>query len=142
MRTFFTFLILLGSTLSYAKTKRSKLFEQVYKLDHALLEKDSTMLKAILHDSVSYGHSNGWIERKRDVIGDVFNGKLDYKAIENGSKLQVDIIGNTAIILLNIKVKVVVDKVPVDLKLQVLEVWRMMAKDWQLLARQSVKVDK
>ena len=34
------------------------------KLDKALLDKDEAVLKQVLHKNVSYGHSNGWIQRE------------------------------------------------------------------------------
>lgn len=141
MRLLLIFLMIFGTTISYADSRKDKLFKKVYELDKALLDKDSIALKNILHKDVTYGHSNGWIERKQEVINDLFNGKLTYTAIENGSKLQIETTKKTGKVLLNMKVSVVVEGKEMDLKLQVMQVWVWEKGSWKLLGRQSVKLD-
>ena len=41
--------------------------------DKALVNKDSTELIELLSDDVTYGHSNGWVQTKKEVIGDLYN---------------------------------------------------------------------
>jgi hypothetical protein len=36
-----------------------------------------------LHNDVSYGHSNGWVETKTNIIKNLYNGKLAYKKIDH-----------------------------------------------------------
>jgi hypothetical protein len=60
-------------------------------LDKALLQKDETVLRSVLHDDLSFGHSNGWIQSKSDILNDFTSGKLTYNKIENNSSAIVKI---------------------------------------------------
>ncbi|MEJ7672464.1 MAG: nuclear transport factor 2 family protein [Chitinophagaceae bacterium] len=56
--------------------------EAVTKLDKALIAKDTVILKQLLNNAVSYGHSNGWVETKAEVIKDLVTQKLTYYKID------------------------------------------------------------
>jgi len=113
--------------------------EAVGKLDQALLKRDSVALKTLLSNELSYGHSNGWIESKWEVMDDLYNGKLIYKKIDR--QLQNSHIdGNIASIRMNTDVEVELNGKPMTLKLSVLQVWIWRNKHWELFARQSVKM--
>ena len=60
----------------------SFLKDAVTKLDKALVQKDTVTLKQLLHKDLSYGHSNGWVENRNEVIKNLVQGKLTYKKIE------------------------------------------------------------
>lgn len=64
-------------------TQTAFLINAVAKLDKALVEKDTIVLKQILHNELSYGHSNAWVESKRDLLKKLYNGKITYSKIEN-----------------------------------------------------------
>ena len=108
-------------------------------LDHALIGKDSVTLKWILEEQVTYGHSNGWIETKKDVIADLFNGKLTYKDIKPTGQ-EVVIEGKAASVRFNADIDVLMDGKPMQFKLKVLQMWIWENEHWVLLARQSVKM--
>ena len=111
-------------------------FSQVHK---ALVDKDTVKLDNMLLDGVTYGHSHGWIQSKREVIGDMYNGKLTYKSINAESDiLQVE--GETGIVRTEMEVRLVMEGKALELKLKVLEVWLWENKHWKLFARQSVKI--
>ena len=50
-------------------------------LNSALRQKDTVVLKKLLHKKLSYGHYNGWIESRQEVMTDLHNGKLVYNSI-------------------------------------------------------------
>ena len=140
MRYFFSILLVCFSILASGQKPDSKtLGTAVSDFDKALVNRDSAILKRLLSDDMSYGHSNGWIQMKKDVIGDLYNGKLTYKAINLKSQ-NVNMEGNTAAVRMNTEVDVLMDGKPLQLKLNVLQVWVWKDKHWQLFARQSVKV--
>ena len=107
--------------------------------DRALISKDSVSLKWILEDQVTYGHSNGWIEKKNEVIADLFNGKLTYKSIEPSAQ-EVVIEGKAASVRYNVDIDVLMDGKAMQFKLKVLQMWLWENEHWVLLARQSVKM--
>lgn len=117
-----------------------RLSKAVEDFDKALINKDSVVLKQLLNEHISYGHSNGWMQSKNDVINDLFNGKLTYKQISHKDD-QVNIEGNTASVRMVANLDVIMDNKPMQFKLSVLQAWIWKNKEWQLFARQSVKLN-
>ncbi len=88
----------------------------------------------------AYGHSNGWVQRKKDIINDLKNGKLVYSKIENSS-VAIESIGKKwATVRTNTNAEGSANGTAFQLKLHVLQVWIDTKKGWQLLARQSTKL--
>jgi len=108
--------------------------------NNALLKKDTNLIKQLVHKQISYGHSNGWLQTKQDLITDFATGKIEYTKIEEGEKSFTKT--KQAIAVRNIsKVEGVVNGYVFSMSLQVLQVWKKVKKNWVLLARQSVKVN-
>jgi len=128
---------LLTSSVSFGQT--SFLKDAVSKLDKALIEKDTTTLKQLLHKSVTYGHSSGWVETKEEVIKDLTSGKVVYHTIKSDSiTWKTD--ANWASMRSKTKVEVSLNNNRTELNLHILEVWLKTNKGWQLIARQSTKL--
>jgi len=109
--------------------------------DKALESRDSVALRWLLSDKVSYGHSNGWIENKKEVIADLFNGKLVYKKIA-ATKPEVSTSGNVAAARSIADIDAALDGKMMSFKLKVLQIWTWEDGHWTLFARQSVPVAK
>ena len=140
MRCLLTILLLFISIGVFAQKVGTKALDKaVVEFDKALLNSDSVSLNRLLSNDVSYGHSNGWIQTKKDVVQDLFSGKLNYKSISPADE-QIKIEGNTASVRMNIAVDIVMEGKPLTLKLKVLQVWIWKNKHWELFARQSVKI--
>ena len=137
MRILITVIVLFISSCSFCQT--SFLKDAVSKLDKALIEKDTATLKQLLHSNVTYGHSNGWVETKEDVIKDLASGKLVYYAIKSDS-ITWKLSPNWASMRSKTKAEVSVNGNRMELNLHVLEVWLKTNKGWQLIARQSTKL--
>ena len=138
MKKSFLFLTITGClTLLLVNCKSSK--KATTALNEALLNKDAAVLKVLLHNDLSYGHSNGWIQSKEDVMADFVSGKIEYKKIEIGEENFV--VNKEAVSVRSItKVEGVVNGTAFSMSLQVLQVWKRIKKQWVLIARQSVKV--
>ncbi len=141
MRCIIVVLIILWSNDLFAQLPNINRF--IADFDKALLSKDSTKLKGLLSDHITYGHSNGWIQNKKEVINDLYNGKITYKSISSSNE-DVKIYGNTAFVRMNSNVQVEVEGKQLELNLSVLQVWMLIYIDhkqrWELFARQSVKI--
>ena len=138
MRYLLTIALVIAGSLVYGQT--NFLREAVAKLDRALLNKDTVTLKQLLHTDLTYGHSNGWIESKNDVIRDLYNGKLSYRAIKTTDqqwKAGKDwaSVRSTAAVVYDLNGSAG------EMKLHVLQVWIKTNKGWQLMARQSTKLN-
>lgn len=140
MRIFLTiFCIVIAGNL-FAQSDSIQLERSMKALEVGLLRKDSVLLKSVLHDKLVYGHSNGWIEKKQDVINDLFNGTLTYQKLQQYES-QIVFEGNIACVRNNPDVEVLMNGNVIKLKLHVLQVWIRTGKNWQLLSRQSTKIN-
>ena len=125
---------------SFAQVDSLGLKETMQKLDAALLQKDEMVLKTVLHKDLSFGHSNGWIESKNDVLNDLKSGKLVYNKIENNSSAIVNINEKWATVKTNTNAEGVVNGTAFKLTLHVMQFWIKTKKGWQLIVRQSSKL--
>lgn len=139
MRYLVTILFFFIAVNLFAQKPDSKTLEKAVKdFDKALVSKDSMQLKVLLSNELSYGHSTGWLQTKKEVIGDLFNGKLTYSVISPKSP-NIIVNGNVASVRMYAEIDAVMDSKPMQLKLNVLQVWIWKNKHWELFARQSAK---
>ena len=103
---------------------------------HNLLD-DGQGLSNLVHDSVSYGHSNGWIQTKADLIKDA-GIKTDYHSFKEDS-VDVVVTGTVAYIRFVADIDVTWAGKRNMFHLKVLEVWVRDNDKWKLLARQALK---
>jgi hypothetical protein len=140
MRKFLVgFLVLFLINSSYAQIDSVSLKNAMQRLDKALLQKDEKVLKTVLHKDLSYGHSNGWIQSKSDILNDFTSGKLTYNKIENNSSAIIVITKEYATVKTNTNAEGVVNGTAFNLKLHIMQFWIKTKKGWQLIARQSAK---
>ena len=132
---FFTSLVAAGQVDSLS------LKESVAKLDHALMNKDLKILQQVLHDDISFGHSNGWVQNKKEIFNDFESGKLVYSKIESSNIMILVINEQRATVKMNIEAEGTVNGNAFNLKMHVMQVWVKNKMGWQLLARQSAKLN-
>lgn len=112
----------------------------VQQLKQAMLDADGPTLRTLTADGLSYGHSSGKIENKSEFVETLVTGVSVFEEIQLTDQT-VDIVDNTSIVrhILTAKTN---DrgKGPGTVKLSVLQVWIKNDGQWQLLARQAVKV--
>jgi len=141
MKHLFTICLLFASAISFAQVDSISLKQAMSDLDKALMTKDEKALVQLLHPQVSYGHSNGWVQNKTDIINDLKSGKLIYDKIENTTVNIVAINNNWATVRTSTNATGRSTTIPTfELKLHVLQVWLKTKVGWQLLARQGTKL--
>lgn len=140
MKVLLTIVFLLTGLFALTQVDSLGLKVIMQKLDKALLEKDDELLQGVLHQDASFGHSNGWIQRKEDVLKDFKSGKLIYSKIENTSAFIVAINKKWATVRTHTNAEGLVNGNAFKLSLHVMQVWIQTKKGWQLLARQSAKL--
>ena len=133
-------LFLLIAKSSFAQIDSIGLKNAMQQLDKALLQKVETVLKSVLHKDVSYGHSNGWIQSKNDILNDFTSGKLVYNKIENNSSAIITISKKYATVKTNTNAEGMVNNTAFKLTLHIMQFWIKTKKGWQLIARQSTKL--
>jgi hypothetical protein len=139
MRLFLIITLFFTGLSTVAQVDSAGLKITLQKLDKAMLEKNEAVLKQILHKNVSYGHSNGWIQTKENVLNDFKSGKLVYNKIENNSSDIINISKKWATVKMSVNAEGAVNGTAFKMLLQVMQVWMNTKKGWQLFARQSAK---
>lgn len=141
MRVFLTLISLfVFASLFAQKADTVSLKKNIEALNQALIDRDSVTLKGLLDERLTYGHSNGWVETKRNVIEDLFNGKLLYSRIEQTAPQIIPDKGLASVRAVA-DVDVSLDGKGITLRLSILQVWIVKNGKWVLLSRQSGKVN-
>lgn len=146
MPKYFSFLLCLSISIgAFAQKKNSLLKKEVAitqicaKLNQQLISGDSEKLESLLDEKLSFGHSNGLIETKSDLINHLQTGYLKYQQIEDQEISEIQILKQLATVRRLIKVRGNLQDRSFDMKLKVLETWIRKGKSWQLLNRQSIR---
>jgi hypothetical protein len=139
---FLSVLLFITSTSLQAQDNaalKSEVMMNMWKLKTALVAKDSITLSKLLSDDVSYGHTNGMIQTKAQLIRSVVSGEQDYKTVEP-SDLNVRVYDNTAVANVKLDIMMNYEGKPLELHMNAVLVWVKKDKDWKLVARQSVNI--
>ena len=133
------FLFLL-SQKAFAQQKKdsASLRQAIITLNKALVQKDEKTLNKILSKKLTYAHSNGWIEHKKELIANLFNGKLTYANIEL-TQTNIAINENVGAVRSKGNFDVIMSEQLLHFKLSVLQVWIWKKGKWILMSRQSVQ---
>jgi len=136
MRKLMTILLLFTSLVAIAQTDESAVLQRMKEL-HELMVQNGTSVSEYVDDSLSYGHSSGWVENKTEFLSNLSN-RLDYHSIREDS-VNVRVHKKVA----NIRYVGVFDSTldgkRNEIRLKVLEVWVKKKKGWKLFARQAVR---
>jgi Domain of unknown function (DUF4440) len=115
------------------------LLSSVDDLNFALVNRDTTRLKTLLRDDLHYFHSNGWLQTKREIVEDLYNGKLTYNKVSQNSR-EFHIMGEIANVKTVVDIEAVMNGKPIQLKLKVVQIWAKKNNRWELFSRRSEKV--
>ena len=125
--------------LSAQSKQEKKVAERVEALRQAMVSADGNSLDDLTAEKLSYGHSNGIIEDKKEYIRKITSGENAYLKLDH-SKQSISISGKAAIVRLQFQAETMADGKPSASKLHVLMVWQKQGKEWKLLARQAIKI--
>lgn len=142
MKKIFLFLLVLSiSLISVAQSKQKKtVAAAVEKLRLAMIDADKISLERLVADKLSYGHSGGHIDDKKEFVEKIVSGKSDFVTIDLEEQTIV-VCGKTAIVRHIMKAKTNDNGKPGTVHLRILLVWQKQGGKWKLLARQAVKVN-
>ena len=110
----------------------------VEQLRKAMVAADSVMLDNLTMDELSYGHSGGHVDDKKEFIQKITSGKSDFLSI-NLSEQTITLSGKTAVVRHKLNAFTNDNGKPGEVHLLVLLVWQKTDGKWKLLARQAVK---
>ena len=120
-------------------TDEEKLIATVKEFHIALVKKNTVSINQQTDKALSYGHSNGWIQTKTDVIKDFERGYISYQSFREDS-ITVSMNDNMANVRFVADITATLNGTTINnYHLRVLEVWVKKSKRWVLFARQAVK---
>jgi Domain of unknown function (DUF4440) len=139
MKFFLMILFSLLFVVSFAQqTEEEKLITTVKEFHQALVNKNTVSLNQQTDKALSYGHSNGWVETKKELINGLESGLISYQGFKEDS-IEVNIHANIANVRFKAEINATMNSTSSSIKLRVLEVWVKKSKRWMLFARQAVK---
>ncbi|OIN58269.1 nuclear transport factor 2 family protein [Arsenicibacter rosenii] len=113
--------------------------QAVEKLRQGMLNGDRATLESVAAEELSYGHSNGRVEDKKEFVEAFVSGTSDFKTIELTDQT-VTVSGNTAWVRHKLYGETNDKGVPGTAKISILTVWVKQKGTWKLFARQAVKI--
>jgi len=139
MKYIFTILFLSLSICVVAQTAdEQKLLTTLKEFHQALVNKNTISINQQTDKALSYGHSNGWVETKTDMIKNLETNYISYQSFKEDS-IKVSSNGNIANVRFLAAIEASLKDSRITYNLKVLEVWVKKGKRWLLFARQSVK---
>jgi hypothetical protein len=134
MKKGFIVILLFGSLPAWPQT--GKLVERM-KYFHQLMIRNDFVIGNYIHDSLSYGHSSGWVENAKE-FREHLGSYIIYHSIKEDSIVAVST-GKLAHIRFVADLDVTFKGVRSQFRLKVLEVWVKIRKTWKIFARQAIK---
>lgn len=134
-------ILVVSNCFAQSNTDSLRLIAAFDKLNVALEKGDKQILKRLLHKKLTYAHSNGWIEKKKDLISALRQRKFVYRKIDL-QLVSATINDNIGVVKSNAVFYITMNNKEQDYKLNVLQVWRRKKNKWQLMSRQSVQAIK
>jgi hypothetical protein len=131
-------LLVLSFVFANAQTEEEKLTTTLKEFHQALVNKNTASINQQTDKALSYGHSNGLVETKADVIKHLETGFLVYHSFKEDS-LTITIDESVANVRFVADITATMNGNDTSVHLKVLEVWVKKGKRWILFARQGVR---
>lgn len=132
-------LLLFSNSICFAQVAdQQKIIETVKEFHQALVKKNTVSINQQTDKALSYGHSNGWVETKTEMIKNLETGYISYQSYKEDSFVVI-MNGNMANVRFIADIVATMKETPNTFHLKVLEVWVKKGKRWLLFARQAVK---
>ena len=138
MKKLIVIVLLVSALISAAQPDEEKLTVTLKEFHQSLVNKNTVSINQQTYKALSYGHSNGWIETKAELIDHLESGYIKYSSYREDS-LQLMVNGNMANARFVADINVTLNGNNGNYHLKVLEVWVKKGKRWMLFARQAVR---
>jgi hypothetical protein len=137
---------LLGAASSVSRPARAQSADEkavaqaVEALTKAMLDVDRARLEALTADQLSYGHSAGRIENKKQFVDALLSRESAFRRIDLSDQT-VSLVDNEAVVR-HLFTAETVDPSgkTTPVRIGVLQVWQKQGGDWRLLARQAYRL--
>lgn len=138
MKFFVTIGFLFCQLVGFAQNDEAKLTSTLKEFHQALVKKNTVSINQQTDKALSYGHSNGWVETKKELIEHLESGYMEYNGFREDS-IKVEVNGNVGHARFIADINASMSGKEFTFQLRVLEVWVKKGKRWVLFARQAVR---
>ncbi|MBL7722520.1 MAG: nuclear transport factor 2 family protein [Chitinophagaceae bacterium] len=138
MKKLLAIVLLITVVFANAQTAEEKLTTTLKEFHQALVKKNIVSINQQTDKALSYGHSNGWVETKTELMKNLETGYMNYNSYKEDS-VQVVINGNVAHARFVADIAATLNGKDGNFHLKVMEVWVRKGKRWLLFARQAVR---
>jgi hypothetical protein len=141
MKKIILLVIVFISMNSFGQSKEAEAVNQLHKKKFTwLINKNYDSLNWLMDEQLTYIHSNGWIQTKKDVIDDLKSGKSDYGSVVV-EESTVSMFDKCAVVKgKGIYKGLMPDKSEFNVHLLYTEVYVKIKKQWKLVLRQATKI--
>jgi hypothetical protein len=134
----FILLVFISSTMNAQSKSEKQLAAAVEKLRLAMISGNANDLENIVMDDLTYGHSGGHVEGKKEFMDKLTSGKSDFVSIALSDQT-IQITKKTGIVRHNLTAETNDNNKPATVHLKILLIFVKDDGEWKLVARQAVK---
>lgn len=134
------FACLLFTVTAFAQTKDEKdVSAAIEFMRKAMVDGDRAKLTNLATDDLSYGHSSGKIQDKKEFVEAIASGASDFVTIDLTDQT-IKVAGNTAIVRHKLSAQTNDGGKPGSTVLGIMLIFQKQKGEWKLLARQAYKL--
>jgi len=126
-------------SLNAQTKKEQRVVQLVNDFNQAIISTDSTGLKNLVWEDLSYGHSSGLVQDKAEFIAGVMNGPNFFKKFDLQNQT-IKVSGKNAVVRHVAIAQAVNQGNPVEIRFGNILIWQKKQGHWKLLARQGYKL--
>lgn len=135
-----TIILLFVNAIAFAQTKDEKeVADAVEQLRTGMINGDKATLEKVTAEKLSYGHSSGLIQDKKEFVDKIVSGASDFVTLDL-TEQTISISDKVAIVRHTLSARTNDGGKPGEVHLKILLIWQKQKGGWKLLARQAVKI--
>jgi hypothetical protein len=139
-RSYIILVLVVFAGICRGQSDSAQMVAKLMAVDDALVANDEKLLNELLHEQLFFGHSNGWVQNKQQVVNDLKSGLLAYRSFKNREFTWRPYPPDRVVLQEKVEVEVALRANPLQLKLLVTEEWIRENGTWKLLLRQGAKL--
>lgn len=125
---------------AWAQTSDQKeIAAQLEKLRQVMVKPDKAVLEGLAAEELSYGHSSGMIENKKQFVDEFMLGRSIFTAITIEDQT-IEVTGNTAIVRHRLLGDSFNKNTPGKIDIIILLIWQKQKGQWKMIARQAAQI--
>lgn len=107
-------------------------------LTQAMLKKNIPELNKLTAENLTYGHSSGTVQNKKEFIADIETGKSAFKTLEM-QKQTITLSGDTALVRNHFSAQALKGTEVIPTEIENFQIWQKQNGQWLLIGRQAFR---